>query len=89
MLGLHKVKGISMLPSYRANDHVLSIKTRKLKVNDVIVLKTRAHGKVLKRISYISSEGIKVKSDNREYPSDLTNNIYPLDNILGKVILKI
>ena len=89
MLGLHKVKGISMLPSYRANDHVLSIKTRKLKVSDVIILKTSAYGEVLKRVSFISSEGIKVESDNKEYPSVLTNNIYPLDNILGKVIQKI
>tara|TARA_Y100001970_G_scaffold97981_1_gene123188 strand:- start:1029 stop:1298 length:270 start_codon:yes stop_codon:yes gene_type:complete len=89
MLGFHKVKGISMLPSFKANDYVLSIKTKKLKVNDVIILKTNAYGEVLKRISYISSKVIEVKSDNKEYPSDLTSSTYPLDRILGKVILKI
>ena len=89
MLGLHKVKGISMLPSFRDDDHVLSIKTKKLKVNDVIILKTKEHGEVLKRISGIFSTGIKVKSDNKHYPSELTNDIYSFDRILGRVILRI
>ena len=89
MLGLHKVKGISMLPSFRNDDNVLSIKTKKLKVNDVIILKTKEHGEVLKRISGIFSTGIRVKSDNKQYPSELTDDIHSFDSVLGKVILRI
>ena len=89
MLGLHKVKGISMLPSFKDDDHVLSIKTKKLKVNDVIILKTKEHGEVLKRVSGIFSKGIRVKSDNKQYPSELTNDIHSFDRILGRVILRI
>ena len=60
----------------------------KAKEGDLVILDIPELGTVLKRISFIEDNSIKVKGDNEDYDSLIYNNSYNKDNVVGKVLFK-
>ena len=59
-----------MLPNFKSGQLVFVRKTRYLSVNDVVVLNTKDNSQIIKRISKIQDNEIRVSGDNSEYDSD-------------------
>ena len=78
-----------MLPNFKSNQLVLAVKTKNLYVNDVVILSTSDSGEIIKRISSIEDNHIKVTGDNMEYNSRHYSEIFNTDNVIGKVFFKI
>ena len=78
-----------MLPSFKPGQIVFARKTRNLSVNDVVVLKTHDNSQIIKRISKIQDEEIRVSGDNSEYDSEYYSQKFNSGNVLGKVFFKI
>lgn len=76
-----------MLPSLKPRQHVLSIATKKIKKDDLVIIKDSSDNKLIKRVSWIDNEKIKLISDNKNYPSSKTENIFDSNDLVGKVIL--
>ena len=68
MLNLFQVSGVSMMPSYKPRQYVLSFASRNIKKDDVIVFKDSKNEKFIKRVSWVNNEKFKVQSDNKNYP---------------------
>ena len=77
-----------MLPSLKPRQHVLSIATKKIKKDDLVIIKDSSDNKLIKRVSWIVNEKIKLISDNKNYPSSKTEIIFDSKDLIGKVILK-
>tara|TARA_Y100000741_G_scaffold314398_1_gene259762 strand:+ start:112 stop:360 length:249 start_codon:yes stop_codon:yes gene_type:complete len=78
-----------MAPNYNDRDLILSTKfIFNLKVDDVILLDTPEFGIVLKRISLLEKNFIKVRGDNMDYDSPIYNITYKKDAVVGKVLFK-
>ena len=84
-----RVKGSSMLPSFKPGQIVFARKTRNLSINDVVVLKTHDNSQIIKRISKIQNREIRVSGDNSEYDSRYYSQKFNSDSVLGKVFFKI
>ena len=78
-----------MLPNFKSGQLVFVRKTRYLSVNDVVVLNTKDNSKIIKRISKIQDNEIRVSGDNSEYDSDYYFQKFNFDSVLGKVFFKI
>ena len=78
-----------MLPNFKSGQLVFVRKTRYLSVNDVVVLKTNDNSQIIKRISKIQDNEIRVSGDNSEYDSDYCSQKFNFDSVLGKVFFKI
>ena len=78
-----------MLPSFKSDQLVLAIKTKNLSVNDVVIIDTSDSGEIIKRISSIENNYIKVTGDNKAYNSRYYSEIFNTDNVIGKVFFKI
>ena len=78
-----------MLPNFKPGQIVFARKTRNLSVNDVIVLKTHDNSQIIKRISKIQDEEIRVSGDNSEYDSEYYSQKFNYESVLGKVFFKI
>ena len=78
-----------MEPIYKSGQLVLCMRSKSFRVNDVVAIQTEDFGKVLKRITNISLDGIHVASDNKTYPSPVNSMIHSVKSILGRVIFKI
>ena len=78
-----------MLPSFKPGQIVFARKTRNLSVNDVVVLKTNDNSQIIKRISKIQDNEIRVSGDNSEYDSDYYYQRFNFESVLGKVFFKI
>jgi len=78
-----------MLPAFKSGQIVFARKTNNFSVNDVVVLKTNDNCKIIKRISSIRDQEIRVIGDNSEYNSEYYSQIFHCDSILGKVFFKI
>lgn len=76
-----------MLPSLKPRQHVLSIATKKIKKDDLVIIKDSSDNKLIKRVSWIDNKKIKLISDNKNYPSSKTENIFDSNDLVGKVIL--
>ena len=77
-----------MLPSLKSRQHVLSIVSKKIKKGDLVVVKDSLNSKFVKRVMWVDDEKFKVVSDNKNYPSHITDKALSKDNLIGKVILK-
>ena len=78
-----------MTPNFNDNDLILITKFFfNLEVGDLVILDIPELGNVLKRISFIEDNSIKVKGDNEDYGSLIYNNSYKKDNVIGKVLFK-
>ena len=78
-----------MLPNFKSGQLVFVRKTRYLSVNDVVVLNTKDNSQIIKRISKIQDNEIRVSGDNSEYDSDYYFQKFNFDSVLGKVFFKI
>ena len=78
-----------MLPNFKSGQLVFVRKTRYLSVNDVVVLKTNDNSQIIKRISKIQDNEIRVSGDNSEYDSDYYYQRFNFESVLGKVFFKI
>ncbi|MAA91936.1 MAG: hypothetical protein CMQ57_00110 [Gammaproteobacteria bacterium] len=88
MLNLFQVSGVSMMPSYKPRQYVLSFASRNIKKDDVIVFKDSKNEKFIKRVSWVNNEKFKVQSDNKNYPSVILGKVLETKDIIGKVIFK-
>jgi phage repressor protein C with HTH and peptisase S24 domain len=78
-----------MMPNFKPNDYVLCIKYLPIKVNDVVIVNSKDHGKIIKRIKSIKENSINIFGDNLSYESDTYSHSYNKKDILGKVIFKL
>ena len=78
-----------MLPNLKSGQLVFVRKTKYLSVNDVVVLKTNDNSQIIKRISKIQDNEIRVSGDNSEYDSDYYYQRFNFESVLGKVFFKI
>ena len=78
-----------MIPNFQDNDLIICLKYfYSLKEGDVILIKTRTLGVIIKRIKYIKEKKIFIEGDNKEYSSKSYDHAYNIDQVIGKVILK-
>ena len=77
-----------MLPNLKPRQHVLSIATKKIKKNDLVIIQDSLKNKVIKRVCWIEEDKFKVISDNKNYPSSKTKKVFHTTELIGKVILK-
>ena len=78
-----------MIPNFHDNDLIICLKYfYSLKEGDVILIKTRTLGVIIKRIKYIKEKKILIEGDNKEYPSKSYDHEYDLDQVIGKVIFR-
>jgi phage repressor protein C with HTH and peptisase S24 domain len=89
MFRIFKVSGESMKPNFKSNHFVLTRKTNNIKENDVVVINLDHYGNILKRVSSIGQNGVKLQSDNPIYESTSTFGSHEVSKIVGKVIFKI
>ena len=55
-----------MLPNLKPRQHVLSIATKKIKKNDLVIIQDSLKNKVIKRVCWIEEDKFKVISDNKD-----------------------
>ena len=78
-----------MIPNFQDNDLIICLRYfYSLKEGDVILIKTRTLGVIIKRIKYIKEKKILIEGDNKEYSSNSYGHEYNIDQVLGKVVLK-
>ncbi len=77
-----------MLPNLKPRQHVLSVATKKIKKDDLVIVKDSLNNKFIKRVCWIENEKFKVLSDNKNYPSATTEKVFNHEDLIGKVILK-
>jgi len=77
------------MPSFKPNDYVLCIRYLSIKENDVVVVNSKKHGKIIKRVKSIKEDSIDISGDNASYESDTYSHSYKKKDILGKVIFKL
>jgi|TARA_B110000467_G_C17878777_1_gene243698 phage repressor protein C with HTH and peptisase S24 domain len=80
--------GTSMLPHLQNNDYVITSKLFSIKKNDVVVIKTRSFGLVVKRILKIKKNEIFLCGDNKNTYSSVYEIPHSLSNIEGRVFFK-
>jgi len=77
-----------MLPNLKPRQYVLSIATKKIKKDDLVVVRDYSNEKIIKRVSWIDNDKFKLVSDNKNYPSSKTEKVFESIDLVGKVILK-
>lgn len=88
---IHKVRGQSMSPNFLENAFVFSIKypLQTLQKNDVILVNHPTFGKIIKRISAISEQGIWLKGDNPISTRTEEMGLIAKNQVIGKVIFQV
>ena len=89
MFRIFKVSGESMKPAFKDNNYVLTRKIKNIKENDVVVINLDHYGNIIKRVSSIGVNGVKLRSDNPIYETGSTQGDHRVSEIIGKVIFKI
>jgi signal peptidase I len=91
------VSGTSMLPTLQDGQDIMVLKTKKVKIGDIVVANHPTYGLIVKRVAAIKGSKVYLKSDNRKIEiqntqQDLGNGTYeiitvekdPLDTWLSK-----
>ncbi|MFQ3361962.1 MAG: phage repressor protein C with HTH and peptisase S24 domain [Woeseiaceae bacterium] len=78
-----------MAPNYLPEDIVFCRRSKKIKINDVVVMDVKSHGRILKRICSITDEGVYVNGDNKSYPSPIYEALHQKISIIGIVVFKL
>jgi len=86
------VKGTSMLPTLHEGQEVVLLKTKDIKVGDMVVARHPEHGLIVKRVAQIKGDQVYLMSDNREVT--ITNNMIikgldtwlPTEDVVGVVM---
>jgi|TARA_B100001093_G_scaffold241413_1_gene231121 phage repressor protein C with HTH and peptisase S24 domain len=77
-----------MLPTFKPNNYVVCLKSKRIKANDVVVLEEENLGKILKRVTFFDGVSLNLEGDNKSYESEVYKKTYNVKDILGKVIFK-
>ena len=77
-----------MLPTFKPNNYVVCLKSKRIKANDVVVLEEENLGKILKRVTFFDGVSLNLEGDNKSYESEVYKKTYNVKDILGKVIVK-
>ena len=77
-----------MLPTFKPNNYVVCLKSKRIKANDVVVLEEENLGKILKRVTFFDGVSLNLEGDNKSYESEVYKKSYNVKDILGKVIFK-
>jgi phage repressor protein C with HTH and peptisase S24 domain len=77
-----------MLPTFKPNNYVVCLKSKRVKANDVVVLEEENLGKILKRVTFFDGVSLNLEGDNKSYESEVYKKTYNVKDILGKVIFK-
>lgn len=78
-----------MAPLYYEGDYILCKKVKdrkKLKTGDIVIARTKSYGNIIKEISEIKEDGIRLKGTNIQSISTEEMGTIPFDRILFKVI---
>jgi signal peptidase I len=91
------VSGTSMLPTLQDGQDIMVLKTKKVKIGEIVVANHPTYGLIVKRVAAIKGSKVFLKSDNRKIEiqntqQDLGNGTYeiitvekdPLDTWLSK-----
>ncbi len=60
------VKGTSMLPTLHEGQELIVLKTKDLKVGEIVVARHPSYGLIVKRLTQIKGDQVYLMSDNRE-----------------------
>ncbi len=85
ILGVFRISGHSMFPSFSSNNLVFVTSLLRIRNNDVVVLNLN-NKNLIKRIVRISKKKVFVTGDNRNDSFEI--GWIEKKNILGKVVLK-
>jgi len=89
-LGLYKVTGDSMWPTYCSGDYVLTLRfnSSTFKTGDVVVIRHPRLGNIIKRIQGVKQTSILlIAGDNRLFSTDSkTLGLVSHKQVLGKVL---
>ena len=86
MLDYFKVKGNSMLPALKDGQYVLIKNCKDYKLGEIVIINSPTNGYLIKRISSVYGNSIRVKGDNLKLESSACDQNYSLKEIYGKVI---
>ena len=78
-----------MEPNYRPGNLVVGIKSKKINIDDIVIVQHKSLGKIIKRVKSIDENGIELQSDNKKYGSIAVNDPHSPESIIGKVYFKI
>ena len=87
-LGLYRVQGESMLPTYQPGDTLVGLRYFAPKKGDIVIVERDRP--IIKRITHINVEGIFVEGDNPRRSTDSRSfGLIRRDQVEAKVIFKL
>ena len=80
------VSGTSMVPTLEDGQEVIALKTKNIKVGDIVISKHPTYGLIVKRVATIENNKVYLKSDNRKIvnyikETNLSNGVVEISNI--------
>ena len=75
-----------MEPTLSSGSYVIAFKKIKYNIGDIVVVSVSKDLKLIKRISAISNQKIKLAADNASSSSSLCDPWYPMQYIVGKIV---
>jgi len=85
MIGIIKVKGVSMTPALHDGDYIMTLKPRTLRAGFIHVMMHESHGRIVKRLTRVEDQNADYGSDNPEG----TSGTIPAANITARAWLAI
>ena len=80
------VSGTSMVPTLKDGQEVIALKTKSIKVGDIVISRHPTYGLIVKRVATIENSKVYLKSDNRKISNyikekTLSNGVVEISNI--------
>lgn len=80
------VSGTSMVPTLENGQEVIALKTKNIKVGDIVISRHPTYGLIVKRVATIDNSKVYLKSDNREIvnyikETNLSDGVIEISNI--------
>ncbi len=80
------VSGTSMVPTLENGQEVIALKTKNIKVGDIVISKHPTYGLIIKRVATIENSKVYLKSDNRKISNyiketTLSDGVVEISNI--------
>ena len=78
-----------MSPTLVSGQVLVSMRVKNYRKGDVIILRTKQAGNIVKRISAINNGLISVCGDNKNLESSLCYRSYGQEDVVGKMVFKV
>ena len=78
-----------MSPTLESGQILVSLIVKNYRVGDVIILRTKQAGNIVKRIRATNNGFISVCGDNKNLESSLCYQSYAQEDVVGKMVFKI